>query len=199
MKWTLSETIALASEHCGQCQGFGMYRTPAGNERPCECVLREIFRLCYERFQDCQILGHQLALSPMGEEVLPINVLLNHRKCEDYIADFCQVSRRALRPDHHRAFRYHFLLGADVSLCCRYLKIGEKAFYSIIRTIEQRLGRVFRELKPYSLFPLDEYFGVSVSNRGRDPRIEAFLRATCLPGCPGGDGPEEDDGFEKVA
>jgi hypothetical protein len=24
--------------------------------------------------------------------------------------------------------------------------------------IEQKLGRVFRELEPYSLFPLDEYF-----------------------------------------
>jgi len=28
--------------------------------------------------------------------------------------------------------------------------------------IEQALGRIFRELKPYGLFPLDEYFHGSV-------------------------------------
>jgi hypothetical protein len=31
-------------------------------------------------------------------------------------------------------------------------------FHSVYR-IEHRLGRVFAELEPYALFPLDEYFG----------------------------------------
>ena len=30
-------------------------------------------------------------------------------------------------------------------------------FHSVYR-IEQRLGRMFRELQPYLLFPLDDYF-----------------------------------------
>jgi hypothetical protein len=30
-------------------------------------------------------------------------------------------------------------------------------FHSVYR-IEQKLGRMFRELKPYPLFPLDDYF-----------------------------------------
>ena len=31
-------------------------------------------------------------------------------------------------------------------------------FHSVYR-IEHKLGRVFAELEPYALFPLDEYFG----------------------------------------
>jgi hypothetical protein len=34
-------------------------------------------------------------------------------------------------------------------------------FHSVYR-IQQKLGRVFRELQPYALYPLDEYFGGSV-------------------------------------
>ncbi|MFL6464752.1 MAG: hypothetical protein ACJ73N_10135 [Bryobacteraceae bacterium] len=32
------------------------------------------------------------------------------------------------------------------------------AFFHEAYRIEQKLGRTFRELKPFSLFPLDEYF-----------------------------------------
>ena len=31
-------------------------------------------------------------------------------------------------------------------------------FFHAIYRIEQKLGRKFRELEPYALFPLDEYF-----------------------------------------
>ena len=55
-------------------------------------------------------------------------------------------------------FRYHFLLGADWKLCTRKLDIDRGNFFHAVYRIEQKLGRVFRELEPYSLFPLDEYF-----------------------------------------
>jgi len=32
-------------------------------------------------------------------------------------------------------------------------------FFHEFYRIQQKLGRIFRELAPYSLFPLDEYFG----------------------------------------
>jgi hypothetical protein len=32
-------------------------------------------------------------------------------------------------------------------------------FFHAVYRIEQRLGRVFAELQPYPLFPLNEYFG----------------------------------------
>lgn len=81
------------------------------------------------------------------------------RKVEEYIADFCLVSRRALDDEQHALFRYHYLLGADWRLCCRVLKIEKGDFFHRVYRIEEILGRTFRELKPYALFPLYEYFG----------------------------------------
>ncbi|MGO4882199.1 MAG: hypothetical protein ACLP59_15405 [Bryobacteraceae bacterium] len=86
------------------------------------------------------------------------------RKVEEYIADFCLVSRNALNPLEHDIFRYHFLLGGDWKLCCWRLGIDRGTFFHIVYKIEQKLGRVFRELEPHGLFPLDEYFGGAINN-----------------------------------
>jgi hypothetical protein len=80
------------------------------------------------------------------------------RKNEDYLADFCLVSQQALSEQEYRVFRFHLLLGADWKLCCRKLQIDRGTFFHAVYRIEQKLGRVFRELEPHSLFPLDEYF-----------------------------------------
>jgi hypothetical protein len=84
------------------------------------------------------------------------------RKNEEYIADFCSVSRKNLDQFEYKLFRFHFLLGADWKLCCRQLKMDKGAFFHSVYRIEQKLGRAYRELKPYALFPLDEYFGAVV-------------------------------------
>ena len=43
-------------------------------------------------------------------------------------------------------------------------------FFHAVYRIEQKLGKVFRELKPYALFPLDEYFhGRTVNAYTPDP------------------------------
>lgn len=81
------------------------------------------------------------------------------RKDEEYIADFCLVSKRYLDESEFKIFRYHFLLGADWKLCCRQLKMDKGTFFHAVYRIQQKLGRAFRELQPYALFPLDEYFG----------------------------------------
>lgn len=80
------------------------------------------------------------------------------RKDEEYVADFCLVSKRVLDEFEHKIFRLHFLLGADWRLCCRQLNLDRGLFFHSIYRIQQKLGRAFRELTPYSLFPLDEYF-----------------------------------------
>jgi hypothetical protein len=81
------------------------------------------------------------------------------RKNEEYMADFCLVSKRTLCELDYRIFKYHFILGADWRLCCRQMKIDRGTFFHAIYRIEQQLGRMFSELAPYALFPLDEYFG----------------------------------------
>lgn len=83
------------------------------------------------------------------------------------MADFCLVSRRVLNDNEHRVFRYHFLLGADWNLCCRQLKMDRGNFFHTVYRIEQRLGRAFAELRPYALYPLDEYFGGTIRREAK--------------------------------
>ena len=80
------------------------------------------------------------------------------RKDEEYIADFTLISKRVLDDFDQKLFRYHFLLGADWKLCSRQLHIDRGNFFHAVYRIEQKLGRTFRELQPYPLYPLDEYF-----------------------------------------
>jgi hypothetical protein len=89
------------------------------------------------------------------------------RKREDFIADFCLVSRRTLTDSEYRIFRFHFVLGADWKLCCRQLGVDRGTFFHMVYRIEQRLGRAFAELEPYSLYPVDEYFGGQIQEPAR--------------------------------
>jgi hypothetical protein len=158
MEWTRSETLALAMHHCTHCHGSGLRLGRKGALAPCNCVLRAIFRVCYSRFVTCVTQERhlsQIALTPQRARASHITW---GRKDEEYIADFCLVSRRALDDVEYRVFRYHFLLGADWKLCSRRLGMERGNFFHAVYRIEQKLGRVFRELQPYSLFPLDEYF-----------------------------------------
>ncbi len=104
------------------------------------------------------------------------------RKDEEYMADFILVSRRTLGEFEYKIFKFHFLLGADWKLCCRRLNIDRGTFFHAVYRIQQELGRVFRELEPYGLFPLDEYFHGSVRTfepatpcPGVTPRIQPGL------------------------
>lgn len=159
MQWNRSNAIGLAKASCTHCQGRGMRVVHYGNEAPCNCVFRAVFRACFNRFRECSALGeHPSSVS--------LEFCRGHdgrrtysRKAEEYLADFCLVSRRALDDFEHRIFRFHFLLGADWRLCCRQLRVDRGNFFHAIYRIEQRLGRKFAELEPYALYPLDEYFG----------------------------------------
>ena len=86
---------------------------------------------------------------------------------EEYIADFCLISRRTLSEYEYRLFKFHYLLGADWKLCSRKMNLDRGTFFHEAYRIEQKLGRTFRELQPYGLFPLDEYFNGS----GRQPVV----------------------------
>jgi len=87
------------------------------------------------------------------------------RKREEYMADFCLVSRRVLNAQENVIFRYHFLLGADWKLCCRRLRMDRGNFFHAVYRIEQKLGRTFAELQPYPLYPLRDYFSGVVRQR----------------------------------
>jgi hypothetical protein len=163
-EWGHSEVIAMAREACTQCHGTGLRNEKRqGRETPCGCVFRAIFRACYRRFrtlaqQEKHISRVRLEQVINGKE---------HRqtwgmKDEEYMADFLLVTKRSLSESEHRIFRFHYLLGGDWKLCCRRLNMDRGDFFHELYRIQSKLGRIYRELKPYALFPLDEYFGGSV-------------------------------------
>ena len=158
MEWTRSDTIALAMQCCSDCHGLGLRCNLRGMTSPCHCVLRAVFRACYARFRHCA--SKEKHMSQASLEVISgkDSTRTWGRKDEEYIADFCQVSRKTLDESEYRLFKYHFLLGADWRLCTRKLNLDRGNFFHSVYRIEQKLGKVFRELQPYGLYPLTEYF-----------------------------------------
>jgi hypothetical protein len=184
MDWTRSETLALAIHNCTQCHGSGLRFNKKGATSPCNCVLRAIFRICMDRFVRCVTQERHLSRVSLEPHMGRSRPSTWGRKDEEYIADFCLISRRILNDFEHRLFRYHFLLGADWRLCSRRLGIDRGNFFHAVYRIEQKLGRVFREMEPYPLFPLDEYFNgpsrmapaCAITRPGRDSAQPAHLR-----------------------
>jgi hypothetical protein len=159
MEWNRSNTIGLASESCCYCKGDGMRAVYEDKKAPCNCVFRAAFRACYARFRECAVSGEQpgnVAWEIIGG---PGGRRMYSRRHEEYMADFTLIARRELNDYDYRIFRIHYLLGADGKLTAQYFKMDRGTFWHAIYRIEQRLGRAYCEIKPYPLFPLDEYFG----------------------------------------
>ena len=158
MEWNRSQALALAVDHCTHCHGVGLLIGRRRRPVPCNCVLRGVFRACYGKFMECIYREKHVTRAVLEKSSGANRRYSFGRKDEEFVADFFLVSRRHLEPLEFRVFRYHLLLGADWKLCTRRLEMDRGEFFHILYRIEQRLGRVFRELKPYPLFPLDEYF-----------------------------------------
>jgi hypothetical protein len=167
MEWSRSETLALAQQSCSHCHGLGLRPGRGGVSTPCNCVFRAIFRACYGRFRQCA--SKEKYISRVSLEANPGRQRKSvwGMKNEEYIADFCLISRRTLSEYEYALFKFHYLLGADWKLCSRKMNLDRGTFFHEAYRIEQKLGRVFRELQPYALFPLDEYFNGS----GRQPVV----------------------------
>ncbi len=180
MNWNRSETLALANQTCVHCRGIGLHKGRKSDFSPCNCVLRAIFRICFERFVQCATQERRLSQVRVEHRPGKSGFVTFGRKDEEYLADFTNITRRTLNEAQYRLFRYHFILGADSTLCCRKLKIDRGSFFHAVYRIEQKLGRVFRELEPYPLYPLDEYFGGTVrrvpvdSLRGTESQEDAW-------------------------
>jgi len=157
MQWNRSKTIGLANVNCSVCHGVGLHTERNGHDTACKCVLREIFRACWNRFRECVALGVPSSVSFDITSGCTAHRSYS-RKREEFAADFILVTKRTLNEEDYRLFRYFFLLGAIWKLCCKHLPMERQHFFHNLYRIEQRLGRVFAELEPYSLYPVDVYF-----------------------------------------
>jgi hypothetical protein len=158
MEWTRSETLALAMHRCTQCHGAGLRFSQKGAVAPCNCVLRAIFRICWDRFVRCVTQEKHLSRVSVEPHAGRSRPGTWGRKDEEYIADFGLIARRTLDDFEYQLFRYHFMLGADWKLCSLRLRTDRGNFFHTVYRIEQKLGRALREVEPYPLFPLDDYF-----------------------------------------
>ena len=173
MQWNRSNTIGMAAESCKYCQGNGTRTVYKKKTSPCNCVFRRIFRACLARFRDCAENG-----TPFGTVSWEFCAGVGgrrvySRKQEEYLADFCLVSRRVLNDEDYQLFRFYHLLGANWTLCSRRLNMDRGNFFHAIYRVERMLGRAFSEIRPYPLYPLDEYFGGTVRARGPVRALEA--------------------------
>jgi hypothetical protein len=157
-----------------------MRPTRQQSEVPCRCVFRAAFRACYNRFRDCVAKGDRIGTVSLDFCNGRDGRRYYSRKREEYIADFCLVSQRVLDTFEHRLFRYHFLLGADWSLCCRQMGIDRGTFFHAVYDIEQKLGQAFAELEPYPLYPPKEYFGGVVQSLAPVRELPRRLRKNAL-------------------
>jgi hypothetical protein len=158
MHWNRSETLALAAPGCNTCLGLGLRIGRNESTHPCNCVLRAIFRACFDHFRKC--VNREKFMSRVTLDPLPGKDRKGAwgRKDEEYVADFCLISKRVLTEEEYRIFRYHFLLRGEWKLCCKQLQMDRGNFFHGVYRVEQKLGRVFRELEPYALYPVQEYF-----------------------------------------
>jgi len=157
MQWNRSNAIGLAKAACNYCNGQGT-RLVRGREIACNCVYRSVFRACYHRFRECAAMGSHVSTVNFEFSAGVEGRRAYGRKREEYMADFCLVSRRFLDQTEYKIFRFHYLLGADWKLCCRRVRMERGEFFHTIYRIEERLGKAFSELQPYALYPTEDYF-----------------------------------------
>ena len=164
-EWTRSTTLALASQKCAHCRGLGLRLLARKDESTaCDCVLRTIFRTCYNRFRHCSTKEKYLSKVTLEIHSGPNRRGTWGRKEEEYMADFLNVTRRSLTDEEYRLFKFRFLLGADWKLASRKLNMDRGTFFHAVYRIQEKLGHAFSELEPYALFPLDEYFHSTYRN-----------------------------------
>jgi hypothetical protein len=158
--WDRSKTIALASPRCAQCVGIGLRRGRSGEEQPCGCVLRSAARAVLSKYRYIQ--AYQDRVSSCAPVVMQHGRERKRawaRKNEEFCADVYLVSKRSLQGQEWKIFELHMLNGNDWRYCTRILGMDRGNFFHSVYRIQQNLGRIFMELQPYALFPIDEYFG----------------------------------------
>jgi hypothetical protein len=155
--WTRGDCLTLATPMCAACIGMGSYVARGGKLAVCKCVLRAAFRACYEYYRDCQERARYISKVTLDPMPGVQRIGCWGRKSEEYSADFYLVSKRTLWPLEWELFRLHFLDGRDWKVCCRKLRMDRGNFFHSVYRVEQKLGKVFYELRPYALCPVSDY------------------------------------------
>ncbi len=158
----------MADPRCWRCRGTGEVTNRYG-ARVCHCVYRRVFRVCMRRYEQSRSFGGLLCGAGLAQRVSRCQGLSTEPRAyreAAYTADIELTAKRALtgRTMARAIWWYHFMHGCDWQNCIRLIRyqVGlpldrGNYFHEVYRT-EVMLGRVFLEMRPYSLCP-QEYFG----------------------------------------
>ena len=159
--------LALASEHCAYCHGSGT-RARGSRMNVCGCVYRRVFRACCRKYCELRSCTGEFARRVTWDRTShheEKRVLTAGFNAAEFLADFEIVARRALADDPlgYAVFRYRCLCRLDWETCLPRIshdlgrRLDRGSFFHVVYRTEQKLGRDFLALRPYSLFP-PQYF-----------------------------------------
>jgi hypothetical protein len=155
--------LALSRLSCDSCGGLGIVRTRIDTDTtPCECVDRECFRVCWNRFRTLvdQTGNRPRTINLTGMPRVARRISSRGNRNSDYLADFYLLAKRILTHEEWQVFSPAYLLGAEWKLVYYgRLGISRSHFWNYyLRPIQAKLGRAFWSTEPYALWPLDLYF-----------------------------------------
>ena len=150
------ELLMAAFQRCTKCYGLGYTLYPG--PKVCNCALRGIFKVCYQRYNLLRF-KQESALTHLCYRKTSVRTgFVWCRQDEEYIADFYLLTRRSLSLRDLELWKLYFEQGRPWGVCAAVLRTNRGNFYHGVYKIEQTLGRLLWELEPYPLFPLYGYF-----------------------------------------
>lgn len=152
------DLIALARTGCARCLGVGWFIGGLSKkaEMVCGCVDRGVCRLVIRAYHFYSDQSGALIRTNLSQFSRPSNRQggrANGRKAEEFTADVWLCAKRTLTPRQWNIFRRHHI-GAEE---WHQFGMDKGTFFHEVYRLEQKLGHVFREQKPFPLFPIDEY------------------------------------------
>ncbi len=161
--------LGNASAACKACRGNGGSPTYRGAQLSmCDCVARQIFRACLAKYRDLEHFSRETMVGWTGLQKQArsrAEACRYVRIAEDYRADFYLISKRYLNQREWALFQMYMLEGRTWRECAAQVQMDRGSLFHSIYRMERTLGRIFLTLKPYGLFPLDEYFNCVIGRK----------------------------------
>src|ERR1039458_5568034 len=150
-----SDWVALAKTGCVSCNGTGLC-----DDDMCSCVDRKVFRIVLAKIRTIAVGAHLIRPLALVAASRPYGQQGHGRRNEEFTADVYLTAKRTLTdPIEWDLFRFHYMLGADWRACCPKLgNMDRGTFWHCAYRVEEKLGKMWRELQPFPLYPVDEYF-----------------------------------------
>jgi hypothetical protein len=80
------------------------------------------------------------------------------RPHEDFAADFSIIARRTLLPVEWNILNLHLIGGRQWREVAPMVGLDRGQFFHAVYRVQHKLGKAFRETRPYGLWPLSDYF-----------------------------------------